>query len=291
MQIPEFLYNNLVKDYGEEIALKIIDRFKLKRVVSLRVNTLKSNKEEVMKILSDNGISFKEVNYIPFALIIECDESRIRELDIYKEGKVYLQSLSSMMPPLYLDLEEKSSILDMAASPGGKTSEICALMNNNISVTACEVNPIRLDRLKFNLDKLGCKNVATLKVDARNLDQYFSFDNILLDSPCSGAGTIEESDFSKINEKLVTNITKTQEALLRKALSVLKSGKTMIYSTCSILKCENEEIINKMMKEFNIEIVPLETEFETLPSSIDGVLTIIPSEETEGFFIAKIKKH
>ena len=291
MQIPEFLYNNLVNDYGEEIALKIIDRYKLKRVVSLRVNTLKSNKEEVMKILNDNGISFKEVNYIPFALIIECDESRIRELDIYKEGKVYLQSLSSMMPPLYLDLEEKSSILDMAASPGGKTSEICALMNNNISVTACEVNPIRLDRLKFNLDKLGCKNVATLKVDARNLDQYFSFDNILLDSPCSGAGTIEESNFSKINEKLVTNITKTQEALLRKALSVLKSGKTMIYSTCSILKCENEEIINKMIKEFDIEIVPLETEFETLPSSIDGVLTIIPSEETEGFFIAKIKKH
>lgn len=291
MQIPEFLYNNLVNDYGEEIALKIIDRYKLKRVVSLRVNTLKSNKEEVMKILNDNGISFKEVNYIPFALIIECDESRIRELDIYKEGKVYLQSLSSMMPPLYLDLEEKSSILDMAASPGGKTSEICALMNNNISVTACEVNPIRLDRLKFNLDKLGCKNVATLKVDARNLDQYFSFDNILLDSPCSGSGTIEESDFSKINEKLVTNITKTQEALLRKALSLLKSGKTMIYSTCSILKCENEKIINKMMKEFDIEIVPLETEFETLPSSIDGVLTIIPSEETEGFFIAKIKKH
>ncbi len=291
MQIPEFLYNNLVKDYGEEIALKIIDRYKLKRVVSLRVNTLKSNKEEVMKILNDNGISFKEVNYIPFALIIECDESRIRDLDIYKDGKVYLQSLSSMMPPLYLDLEEKSSILDMAASPGGKTSEICALMNNNISVTACEVNPIRLDRLKFNLDKLGCKNVATLKVDARNLDQYFSFDNILLDSPCSGSGTIEESNFSKINEKLVTNITKTQEALLRKALSVLKSGKTMIYSTCSILKCENEEIINKMMKEFDIEIVPLETEFETLPSSIDGVLTIIPSEETEGFFIAKIKKH
>lgn len=291
MQIPEFLYNNLVNDYGEEIALKIIDRYKLKRVVSLRVNTLKSNKEEVMKILNDNGISFKEVNYIPFALIIECDESRIRELDIYKEGKVYLQSLSSMMPPLYLDLEEKSSILDMAASPGGKTSEICALMNNNISVTACEVNPIRLDRLKFNLDKLGCKNVATLKVDARNLDQYFSFDNILLDSPCSGAGTIEESNFSKINEKLVTNITKTQEALLRKALSVLKSGKTMIYSTCSILKCENEKIINKMMKEFDIEIVPLETEFETLPSSIDGVLTIIPSEETEGFFIAKVKKH
>ena len=128
-------------------------------------------------------------------------------------------------------------------------------------------------------------------MDARNLDEYFSFDTILLDSPCSGSGTIEEEDYSKINEKLVDSITRVQESLLRKALSILKSGSTMIYSTCSVLKCENEEIVKKMMNEFDIEIVPLETSFETLPSSIDGVLTILPSEVNEGFFICKIKKH
>ena len=291
MQIPDFLYNYLVTDYGEELTSKIIDSYKLKRVVSLRVNTLKTSKEEVMNVLKNNNIEFEEVSSIPFGLIVKANETRINELDIYNNGLVYLQSLSSMMPPLYLDLKDKSSILDMAASPGGKTSEICALMNNNIYVTACEVNPIRLDRLKYNLDKLGCKNVTALKVDARNLDEYFSFDNILLDSPCSGSGTIDNLDFSKINEKLVTNITKVQESLLRKALSILKSGNTMVYSTCSILKCENEKIINKMMNEFDIEIIPLESKFETLPSSIDGVLTIMPSEVTEGFFIAKIKKH
>ena len=175
MQIPEFLYKKLINDYGEEIALKIVDRYKLKRVVSLRVNTLKTTKEEVKSILDTNNISYREVYSIPFALIINDTEDSIRNLDIYKNGYVYLQSLSSMMPPLYLDLKEKSSILDMAASPGGKTSEVCALMNNNIYVTACEVNPIRLDRLKYNLDKLGCKNVTTLKIDARNLDEYFSF--------------------------------------------------------------------------------------------------------------------
>ena len=165
------------------------------------------------------------------------------------------------------------------------------IYTHEVYVTACEVNQIRKDRLVYNLEKLGCKNVTTLKVDARNLDEYFSFDNILLDSPCSGSGTIEEEDYSKINEKLVDSVTKIQESLLRKALSILKSGSTMIYSTCSILKCENEEIVSKMMKEFDIEVIPIETNFETLPSKIDGVLTILPSEVNEGFFICKIKKH
>ena len=290
MNIPEFLYKRLINDYGEELALKIIDRYNLNRIVSLRVNTLKTNKEEIKEILDKNNIKYKDVEGIPFALIVETDEKQIQELDIYKNGFVYLQSISSMLPPLYLDLVKGSTILDMAASPGGKTSEICALSNNEIYVTATEVNEIRRDRLVYNLDKLGCKNVTTLRVDARNLDEYFSFDNILLDAPCSGSGTIEESDFSKINEKLVTNITKVQESLLRKALTILKPGKTMIYSTCSILKDENEEIINKMMKEFNIEIIPIEIGFETLPSKINGVQTIMPSELNEGFFICKIKK-
>ena len=291
MHIPEFLYNKLLNDYGEDVASLIIDRYKLKRVVSLRVNTLKTNVDYVKDVLDKNSIKYESVDSIPFALIIHSDESSIRVLDIYKDGLIYLQSISSMMPPLYLDLNEKESLLDMAASPGGKTSEICALSNNQVYITACEVNQIRKDRLVYNLDKLGCKNVTTLKVDARNLDEYFSFDTILLDSPCSGSGTIEEEDFSKINEKLVDSIVKVQEALLRKALSLLKSGKTMVYSTCSILKCENENIIKKMMEEFDIEIIPLKTSFETLPSSLDGVLTILPSEINEGFFICKIKKH
>ncbi len=290
MNIPEFLYNRLIDSYGEELTSKIIERYNFKRIVSLRVNTLKSNIDEVKEVLDKNNISYKEVESIPFALIVDIDESKLQELDIYKNGLIYLQSISSMLPPLYLDLVKGSTILDMAASPGGKTSEICALSNNEIYVTATEVNEIRRDRLVYNLDKLGCKNVTTLRVDARNLDEYFSFDNILLDAPCSGSGTIEENDFSKINDKLVTNITKVQESLLRKALTILKPGKTMVYSTCSILKEENENIINKMMNEFNIEIVPIDLGFETLPSEIEGVQTIMPSELNEGFFICKIKK-
>ena len=290
MNIQAYLNNLLVNYYGNDITNKILDGFNQERITSLRVNTLKTTKEEVIDVLKNNNIEYKNVDNMDFALIINADESVIRELNIYKEGKVYLQSLSSMLPPLYLDLKEGSTILDMASSPGGKTSEICALMNNKIFVTATEVNTIRFDRLKHNLELLGCKNITCLKKDARDLDDYFVFDNILLDSPCSGSGTIENGDYSKISEELINKIQKTQYELLKKALTMLKKGNTLVYSTCSILKCENEDIIEKVKKEFNIEIVPIETNIKTLPSTIDGVITVMPTKEYEGFFVAKIKK-
>ena len=190
MNIPTYLNNLLINYYGNDITNEILNGFNQERITSLRVNTLKSSKEEVIDVLKANNIEYKNVDNMDFALIINADESVIRELDLYKEGKIYLQSLSSMLPPLYLDLKEGSTILDMASSPGGKTSEICALMNNKIFVTATEVNSIRFDRLKHNLELLGCKNITCLKKDARELDDYFVFDNILLDSPCSGSGTI-----------------------------------------------------------------------------------------------------
>ena len=104
MQIPDFLYKNIVNDYGEELTKKIIDRYNLKRVVSLRVNTLKTNIDYIKEVLDKNNIEYKEVDNIPFALVVSKDESVIQELDIYKEGLIYLQSISSMLPPLYLDL-------------------------------------------------------------------------------------------------------------------------------------------------------------------------------------------
>ncbi len=290
MNIPTYLNNLLINYYGNDITNEILNGFNQERITSLRVNTLKSSKEEVIDVLKANDIEYKNVDNIDFALIINADESVIRELNIYKEGKIYLQSLSSMLPPLYLDLKEGSTILDMASSPGGKTSEICALMNNKIFVTATEVNAIRFDRLKHNLELLGCKNITCLKKDARELDDYFVFDNILLDSPCSGSGTIENADYSKISEELINKIQKTQYELLKKALTMLKKGNTLVYSTCSILKCENEDIINRVKKEFNIEIVPIEANIKILPSTIDGVITVMPTKECEGFFVAKIKK-
>ena len=146
---------------------------------------------EIKEILEKEEISFKEVPWNDFALIIEnADESRIRKLQIYNNGEIYMQSLSSMIPPIVLNPQANESILDMAAAPGGKTTEMSCLSNNQAMITACEKNKIRCDKLKYNLEKQGANRVTIMQEDARKLSDFFKFDKILLDAPCSVASLI-----------------------------------------------------------------------------------------------------
>ena len=142
---------------------------------------------------------------------------------MYTNGEVYLQSLSSMIPVIVLEPKPGENILDMAAAPGGKTTQISAITNNQALITACEKNKIRADRLRYNLEKQGASGVNILNTDASHLDSFFSFDRILLDAPCSGSGTMSIFDKS-YNKELVDRSQKTQEELLTKALKILKNG-------------------------------------------------------------------
>ena len=292
-QIPEFLTKLLLKQYGQDITNKIIEGYSAQRDVTLRVNTIKSTIEEIKQKLNENKIKFEEVNWNKDALIIkEVREDEIKKLDIYEQGKIYLQSLSSMIPPVVLTPKEGENILDMAAAPGGKTTQIAAITNNKSMITACEKNKIRAERLKYNLQKQGVGCVNVMLEDARNLSDFFSFDKILLDAPCSGSGTDNVKNKS-FTEELIQRSSKTQEQLLRKALKILKPGSKMIYSTCSILEQENENILNKVLAKFNAEIIPIEIseDIPILPVSIKGTICVCPTKNYEGFFVAKIKKN
>lgn len=290
MQIPQFLKEKIEKEYGLEILNKIETGFIEEKPVTLRVNTIKSNAEKVKIELEKNNIEYEIVEWNKSAFIIKnVKEDEIRKLDIYNNGEIYLQSLSSMIPAIIIDPKERENILDMTAAPGGKTSQMAAIANNKVFLTACEKNKIRLDRLQYNMQKQGVKNINIMQEDSRKLSNYFSFDKILLDAPCSGSGT-ENVFNSNFTEELIKRSCKTQEELLIKALSILKHGGEMVYSTCSILKEENEEILNKVLKKFKAQIVPIQIpkEIPVLPTSIDGVATICPTKLYEGFFVAKI---
>jgi len=297
-KIPDFLYNMLLKQYGQDIVNKIIEGYGCKRNVTLRVNTLKTTLEKVKTTLDSCNIKYNDVSWYKDALVIEdYNENLIRRLPVYENGEIYLQSLSSMFPVMALDPKEDENILDMAAAPGGKTTQIVSMSNGKSLVTACEKNKIRCDRLKYNLEKQGATSVNVLTQDARNLDNYFSFDKILLDAPCSGSGTLDLNDVNlekRISKELVDRSVKTQFELLKKAVTVLKSGHEMIYSTCSILKEENENNINKIINNKDIEIVPIDYELikdiPQLPTSIKGTVCIMPCEYYEGFFVAKLRK-
>lgn len=261
----------------------------VKKKTTFRVNNLKSNKEEIESILNSNNIKYSKVDFYDDAFILETDID-LRELDIYKEGKIYVQSLSSMLPPLYFDYKQNDSIIDMAAAPGGKTSEIASITNDTVLITAVEKNKLRGEKLIYNLDKQGLKHYSIIFEDATKLNEFMKFNKVLLDAPCSGSGTIIKEQLNSITEDLVNRSSNIQKELLDKAINLVNVGDEIIYSTCSIFKVENEEVINKYIQEGRIEVIPINTSIETLPSTIEGVLTIKPTELYEGFFISKLKK-
>ena len=293
-----YLLNKLEKQYGKDIAKKIVDGYSIKRLVSLRVNTLKTSVDEIKQKLKNEDIDFKQVSWTDTAFIIKNkSEVDIQKMDMYNNGEIYLQNLSSMLPPIILQPKENEDILDMAAAPGGKTTQIAALTRNNANITACEMNAIRAERLKYNIEKQGASSVYIMKKDSREIDDFFSFDRVLLDAPCSGSGTLNFNDdktFQYFTPKLVDKSSKTQLALLRKAMKILKSGKELVYSTCSILSCENEDVVNQILKENNAELVPISfmgmVELPLLPTKLAGTICVCPNELYEGFFVAKIKK-
>ena len=288
--IPEFLIELLNKQYGEDLTKKIIEGYNNKRKTTLRINTIKTTKEKIKEILDKENIKYESVSWYEDALIL--DNDNIRELDIYKNGEIYMQSLSSMLPPIVLE-PTNEKILDMAASPGGKTTEIYNLSNKEALITAVEKNPIRADRLKYNLNKQGTQATVLIS-DATKLDEFYRFDKILLDAPCSGSGTLNINEKININENLIKNSVNTQKQLLEKALQILKKDHTMVYSTCSILYEENEKQLENLIKQNEIEIIPIDEnlfkDIPKLPTKIKGTICVCPNNLYEGFFVAKIKK-
>ena len=248
--------------------------------------------------LKNKEKQYSKVAWYNEAIIIEDGiENDIKQMDMYDSGEIYLQSLSSMIPPIIVNPKEGENILDMAAAPGGKTTEMASLSNNKALITACEKNKIRAERLKHNLTKQGAEHINVMIEDARRLSDMFSFDKILLDAPCSGSGTINADDKNLekyYTEELVQRSIKTQKDLLLKASNIIKKGGEIIYSTCSILKEENEEVVKEIMKKGNLEILPIDLNkfngVPLLPVEIEGTLCVCPDELYEGFFVAKLKK-
>ena len=296
--VPAYLAQLLRAQYGEETAERIAQGYAAQRAVTLRANTLKTDAQTVRERLAAQDIETSPVPWYADAMIVRgAREDALTGLDLYERGEIYLQSLSSMIPPLLLGAKPGENVLDMAAAPGGKTTQIAALTGNQAMVTACEMNKIRAERLRYNVQRQGATRVTVMNIDSRNLDDLFSFDRILLDAPCSGSGTVQlGSPRSKgqFSREFLSRTTKQQEALLHKALRLLRPGCEMIYSTCSVLTQENEEIVSRVLRKTGALIVPLElAAFDSvprLPVSIPGTLCVAPDELHEGFFVAKIRR-
>lgn len=315
--LPGFLEPMLIEQYDPELAACVMNGYRTPRASSLRANALRSTRDEVTAALSGADIKWTPIPWYADAFVVGGNaEKLLRELALYNEGGIYLQSLSSMLPPLVLGAQPGIDILDMCAAPGGKTTQLAALGGAGTRITACELHIPRAEKLEHNLRKQGAGNVVVMRTDARKLDDFFSFDRILLDAPCSGSGTLRAGDpklHARFTQALIQKSRKSQAALLDKALALLKPGGTLVYSTCSILACENEDIVRAALKKaakrgsYTLEpvsipganLVPAEqlaaalhpADLPILPTTLEGTLCVCPTALFEGFFIAKIKRH
>lgn len=303
-KLPLDFITELNNTFTPRIVDKILSGMLEKRYTTLRVNSIKYNIEELKKYFDNIGIKYKTVPWYDDALIIlNSNESQIQSLEIYKNGFIYMQSLSSMLPPLVLKPKENERVLDLTAAPGSKTTQMASLMNNKGYILANELDKIRCDKLRFNIKMQGATICEVQNGRGEEIGEKYpnEFDKVLLDTPCSGEGRFilqDEKSYKAWSTKEVEDLTKTQKGLFASAYKALKLGGEMVYSTCTLNKFENEEVLNWALNQFNMEIVKIEIELKnTLKGITKGynnelknAIRMLPTKEQEGFFVAKLIK-
>lgn len=266
----------------------------------IRVNTLKIPGNALIKRLSDKGFTVKDTD-IPDCLEVVREPYSIGASAEHLLGYFYIQDLSSMIPPLALAPRQGEIIIDMAASPGGKTTQIAGMMNNEGIIIAMDIEPARMAGLKSNLARCGVKNTVVYEMDAREMDNLgVKADKILLDAPCTGEGVIAK-DRTRKTSRDVSDIdfcSGQQRSLIDAAVKCLKPGGVLVYSTCSFTPEENEYNVDYAIKEYGMKVEPIPFGMPGLKSfgdlkfdpQVENARRLYPHVHgTAGFFVARLK--
>ena len=276
---------------------------------SIRVNTLKISLDELKKRLEKNW-NLEQIPWCKEGFYIEHIKKERRDIGNLIEhslGYFYTQEAASMIPPLVLEPKETDVVLDIAASPGSKTTQIAAMMNNKGVLIANDYQIPRIKPLSLNIQRCGITNcIITLMQGQWFYNSNIKFDKILVDAPCSGTGTIRKSlkTLRIWNPNMVKRLSITQKQLIETAFNILKQNGTLVYSTCSLEPEENEAVVdflinkydNAQLEEIKINNLKrsepiLEFDNNKYNENIKNCLRIWPQDnDTEGFFVAKIKK-
>lgn len=308
--LPEKFLIRLQKIIPSQKFDNVANTFAMEKPTTFRVNTLKRTVSDVREKLQNSGFRLEPVSWYPDAFILR--DSRLRDLqetDIYKKGEIYVQSLPSMIPPLVLNPQPGENILDLTAAPGSKTTQIACLMKAQGRLLANDNNKVRFYRLKANVELQGaaCVELSLRYGEVFGREYPNEFDRVLLDAPCSAEGRFEAKDpstFGYWKPSKVHEMAQKQKKLIYSAVSALRSGGALVYSTCTYAPEENEGILDWALSKFPDEI-ELENIAFSLPNQMAGLgawedktfnpsvrkaVRILPSAQMEGFFVACLRK-
>ncbi|MDD5085463.1 MAG: RsmB/NOP family class I SAM-dependent RNA methyltransferase [Candidatus Omnitrophica bacterium] len=307
---PPLFTDRVCRIFKPELASEILRHLSEPRVVTIRVNTLKSDAASASEVLKHDGFSLDPVEWYPGAFIVRGSTARqITETTIYKEGKIYIQSLSSLIPALLLDPRPGETVCDLCAAPGSKTTQIACLMKNEGRIIAIDNSKGRFYKLRANLSGQGVKNTETLKIDGEIAGRKYPefFDRVLLDASCSVEGRFNLGDpksFHYWSPKKIKDMARKQKRLLISAYRALKPGGVLVYSTCTFAPEENEASLTWLIERTEEAILPeavlspvknvtpgLERwEDKVFHPSLKHALRILPTDTMEGFFVSRLRR-
>ncbi len=328
--LPKNFLEKLQKIYSKEELEIIKSGFLVnKRPTTFRVNTIKSSNKEIEDYLNEKNIKFEKISYLlNWYKLINWKEKDLWDLDIFNDWKIYLQWITSqfiwevirpspLAPLLWSRWELKEvKVLDLTAAPGWKTSHISAILENNWEIIANELNAIRFEKLNFTIKRQGCQNVKCIKWDAKNLKNTFEenyFDIIIADLPCSAEWRVNlnnEKSYAFLEKEWINNKNyKIQKEILENTIWLLKTWWVLIYSTCTLDPRENEAIVHFLLSNYkDLKLESLDDIFEDenikkykkswiksfenliFNNEVSKSVRLLPSQETEWFFIAKFRK-
>lgn len=309
--LPDSLTDRFSRLFSPDQLVVVYESMATRRPTTLRVNTLKTTNAAFIEKINAIHAEVIQVPGFENAYILQSpDLKTFTATDIYTQGFCYVQNLSSMLPPLVLAPEPGETVLDIAAAPGSKTTQMAALMNNEGTILANDSSHIRIYKLEANLKQQGVTNVTIKKGLGQLIWQEYEnhFDKTLVDAPCSMEGRIYLSDpktFAFWSPGKVKELSHTQRFLLRAALTATKPGGILVYSTCTMSPEENEGVLTWLLEKepdsfelldiqlpAEIPIMPGITKWKerNYPEILSKTRRIIPNALYEGFFIAKLKK-
>lgn len=295
---PKWLVEKWLKDYGAKFTEELCIANNSRPKLNIRVNTLKIEKKNLIDRLNDKGFITKEGKYADDCIIVE-NPAKITETIEFKEGLFQIQDESSMLVAQIMNPKPGSFVVDVCSAPGGKTTHIAQKMKNSGTIVARDIHDHKLKLVNENAKRLGISIIDVEKHDALELDEKLieKADYCLLDAPCSGLGLIRRKPdikWTKTRESL-SEIVKLQYQMLKNCYNYVKRGGVLLYSTCTIEKAENINLIDKFLQENKdltlTSFYELVNNEELSHMTQKGFLELYPNiNDTDGFFIAKMIK-
>ena len=283
--LPTWLVKDIIEWVGFEKAINIAQAFNKRPTIDLRINTLKTNIDEMLKALEKKNVDAYKIKDLKTGIELKSKSRSIRNLPGYSEGKWVIQDRSSQWVATLLEPKKGDKVLDACAAPGSKTTHLAEIIEDNGEIWAFDRSEIRLKILRENLRRLNIKSVRVYKEDSTNLyvlkpNLRCYFDKILIDAPCSGIGTFARNPDARwaLNQSKIEELINLQEKLLNCIFPLLKKSGTLVYSTCTICPRENNLLIKKFLKQNNN--INLITEKQILPSNYNS---------GDGFYAAVLK--